>query len=455
MSAKPGFLDELAARRRFGMRQGLEVIRDLLARLDHPERELAAVHVAGTNGKGSVVALVDAVLRAAGLHTGRYTSPHLLHFNERIWLDGRPVSDAALAVAAEGVERAARAAEAAGGEPPTFFECATAVAFDLFRREGLRLVVIETGLGGRLDATNVLDPLVSVITRIGLEHTQWLGDTLEKIAAEKGGIIKPGRPVVCGAMPGEARGVIVRMAAACGSPFVDAAEGASVMRAASGLDGLTVRVATPSRDLGKVQTPLAGAFQLENIATAVAALEATEQRLGMNLPDEAFRTGLRQVCWPGRFQLVVRTPPVIVDGAHNPDGAAALRLALKQTGFRGPVALVAGFCDDKDSATFLRTLAPVVKRAWAVPVPSARGLPMEEVRDRMAASGMVTETGEMPAALAAAQAWAQAEHGLVLVCGSLFLVGQVLDHLHAFPWQVSGDRLPDENEQIKPGGARP
>jgi dihydrofolate synthase/folylpolyglutamate synthase len=297
----------------------------------------------------------------------------------------------------------------------------------------------------------VLDPLVSVITRIGLEHTQWLGDTLGKIAAEKAGIIKPGRPVVCGAMPGEARDVIVRAAAARGSPCVDVSEAVSVMRVASGLEGLTVRVATPSRDLGKVKTSLAGVFQLENIATAVAALEAAEQRLGLTLPDGAFRTGLQQVCWPGRFQLAVKTPPVIVDGAHNPDGATALRQALKQSGFRGPVALVAGFCDDKDSVTFLRTLAPVVTRAWAVPVPSARGLPMEAVRDCMAASGMAAATGEMPAALAAAQAWAQAEKGLVLVCGSLFLVGQVLEYLQAFPWQVSGGRPPDENEQIRAG----
>lgn len=451
MNAGLSFLDELAARRRFGMRQGLEVIRDLLTRLDHPERELAAIHVAGTNGKGSVVALIDAVLQAAGLRTGRYTSPHLLHFNERISINGHPVADASLATAAEVVERAARSVEAAGGEPPTFFECATAVAFELFRREGLRMVVVETGLGGRLDATNVLDPLVSVITRIGLEHTQWLGDTLEKIAFEKAGIIKPGRPVVCGAMPDEARMVMVRVAAAGGSSLINAAEAASIMRVGSGLDGLTVRVATPSRDLGKIKTPLSGAFQLENIATAMAALEAVEQRLGMNLPDDAFREGLRQVCWPGRFQLAVKSPPVIVDGAHNPDGAAALRLALKQTGFRGPVALVAGFCDDKDAVSFLRTLAPVVKRAWAVPVPSGRGLPMAVVRDRMTAAGMVAEAGEMSAALAAAQTWARSEQGLVLVCGSLFLVGQVLDHLQAFPWQVSGGRPPDPNEQLKSG----
>jgi dihydrofolate synthase/folylpolyglutamate synthase len=142
---------------------------------------------------------------------------------------------------------------------------------------------------------------------------------------------------------------------------------------------------------------------------------------------------------------------VIVDGAHNPDGAAALRLAVKQSGFRGPVALVAGFCDDKDSAAFLHTLAPVVKRAWAVPVPSPRGLAPEAVRDRMITAGMAAESGEMPAALAAAQAWALAEQGLVLVCGSLFLVGEVLEHLRAFPWQVSGGRPADCNEQIKPG----
>ena len=410
-----GVLDRLYARRRFGMRPGLASMRALLARLDNPEAGLAAVHVAGTNGKGSVTALMTEVLSAAGLRTGRYTSPHLLQFRERFWLDDRPADAAALDAAAGEVETAALAMERESGEAPTFFECATAIAFLLFRRAGIRLAVIETGLGGRLDATNVLTPLVSVITRIGLDHCEQLGHTLESIAAEKAGILKPGRPAICGAMPDEARGVVRRAAQDLGCRWIDAAEEVNVAAVGVSLDGLTARVSTSSRDLGKVRLPLAGVYQAENLATAVAALEAAAEELRISLSDEAFRAGLARVCWPARFQLAVREPPVIVDGAHNPDGAAALRETLRRLKVRGPVALVAGFCDDKDAAGFLRVLASGVRRAWAVPVPSSRSLPAVATAERMRAASIASvEAAEVPAALAAAQAWARADRKSVV-----------------------------------------
>ena len=438
------------------MRPGLETTHELLARLGHPEAGLGAVHVAGTNGKGSVTALVAEVLAAAGLRVGRYTSPHLLRFNERFCVDGQPVDDATLAAVAAEVEAAALAGEQAGGQAPTFFECATAMAFLIFQRAGIRLAVVEAGLGGRLDATNVLTPLVSVITRIGLDHCEQLGDTIERIAAEKAGIIKPGRPVVCAAMPDEARAIIRHTAAEHGCLFVDAAEDVNVTAVSVALDGLTVRIATSSRELGKVRTPLAGTYQAENIATAVATLEALSDALQVTLEDAAFREGLGRVCWPGRFQLAVREPPVIVDGAHNPDGAAALREALRRVKFKGPVALVAGFCDDKDSAGFLRVLASGVRCAWAVPVPSPRTRTVAATMALMHAAGIArVEPSDVPAALAAAQAWARAEHGLVLVCGSLFLAGQALDLLHAYPWPVAHATVtPDLNEQLRPSGSR-
>ena len=445
-------LDRLYARRRFGMRPGLASMRALLARLDNPEAGLAAVHVAGTNGKGSVTALMTEVLSAAGLRTGRYTSPHLLQFCERFWLDDRPADEAALDAATGEVETAALAVERESGEAPTFFECATAIAFLLFRRAGIRLAVVETGLGGRLDATNVLTPLVSVITRIGLDHCEQLGNTLAAIAAEKAGILKPGRPVVCGAMPDEARGVVRRMAQDLGCRWIDAAEEVNVASVSVSLDGLTARVSTSSRDLGKVRLPLAGVYQAENLATAVAALEATAEELHISLPDEAFRAGLARVCWPARFQLAVREPPVIVDGAHNPDGAAALREALRRLKVHGPMALVAGFCDDKDTTGFLRVLASGMRRAWAVPVPSPRSLPAARIRSAVAAAGIASvEAAEVPAALAAAQAWARAEGGLVVVCGSLFLAGEALQQLQAYPWSLAAaGRAPDPNEQLQP-----
>jgi dihydrofolate synthase/folylpolyglutamate synthase len=444
--------EQLYARRRFGMRPGLAPMQALLGRLGNPEAGLAAIHVAGTNGKGSVTVLVAEVLRAAGFRVGRYTSPHLLRFHERFFLDGAPVTDAVLAPVVAEVESAALAVEAAGGQPPTFFECATAIAFLLFQRTGIRLAVVETGLGGRLDATNVLTPLISVITRIALDHCEQLGPTIEAIAAEKAGIIKPGRPVVMGAMPEEAHVVVRAAAVAGGCRWSEAAEEISMTAVRPALDGLSVRIATPVRELGVVRMPLAGAYQVENLATAVAALEMVASELGVALPDEAFREGLARVCWPARFQLSQRDPPVVVDGAHNPDGATALREALRRVKWKGPVALVAGFCEDKDAVGFLHAIAPAVQCAWAVPVPSPRTCTAAAVGAAMRASGVgrVSVAEGLDTALAEARAWARAEEGLVLVCGSLFLAGEALLQMQAYPWPPPAAGAPaDPNELLK------
>jgi len=442
------YLQQLADRRRFGMRPGLEPICALLEQLDHPERDVAAIHIAGTNGKGAVAALCESVLRAAGYPVARYTSPHLVRINERFLLNGEPVDDAALEDAARAVEPAARAVERELQTEITFFECLTAVAFALFRRAGIRLVALETGLGGRLDATNVVTPLVSVITRIGLDHCDWLGNTIEKIAAEKAGIVKPGRPVVCAAMPDEARAVIAQTAAACGAPLIDATLEVSAAVSKSGLDGQTLSIATSLRTLPPVRLPLAGAFQTENVCAAVAALDAVAG-CGLAIPDEAFAKGLSSVCWPGRFQLAAKDPAVIVDGAHNPEGARALRLALKACRLRAPVGLVAGFCGDKDALAHLRELAPIIKRAWAVPIPNPRSLTSSRTAGvmRMAGIGEVEACADLPAALAAARAWARDAGGVVVVCGSLFLAGEALVALGAFPWPC--DRR-DANEALRP-----
>lgn len=441
------YLTQLAERRRFGMRPGLETIRRVLARLGNPEEGLAAIHIAGTNGKGAVAAMCEAVLRAAGYPVGRYTSPHLVNLNERFFVNGAPVGDAALEAAAGEVEAAVRAVEAERREEVTFFECLTAVAFVLFRNADVRLAVLETGLGGRLDATNVVTPLVSVVTRIGLDHCDWLGQTLGEIASEKAGIVKPGRPVVCAAMPEEARAVVAGAAAERGCLFTDAAEAVSAAVSRSGLEGQTLRIATPERALPPVRLPLAGGFQVENVCAAVAALEAVSA-CGLPLADGAFVAGLEGVCWPGRFQLAAKAPPVVVDGAHNPDGARALRQALKGCGVRGPLGLVAGFCGDKDVLGHLRVMAPAVRRAWGVATANPRSLTADRTAGmmRMAGIGEVSACASVGGALAEAQAWAREAGGTVVVCGSLFLAGEALVALGAYPWPC-GRR--DENEVLK------
>jgi dihydrofolate synthase/folylpolyglutamate synthase len=441
------YLQHLVDRQRFGMKPGLETIRALLERLGSPEQDVAAIHIAGTNGKGAVAALCESVLRAAGYPVARYTSPHLIRVNERFLIHGVPVCDAALESAAQEVEAAVHAVERERGVEVTFFECLTAVAFVLFRQSGVKLVALETGLGGRLDATNVVTPLVSVITRIGLDHCGWLGDTVEKIAGEKAGIIKRGRPVVCAAMPDEARAVIASAAAQRQSLFVDAAEAVSVTVTRSGLEGQTLKITTQNRALPLVRLPLAGAFQVENVCAAAAALD-TVAEFGIRISDEAFVKGFESVCWPGRFQLASKAPPVIVDGAHNPDGARALRQALKSCKVKAPIGLVAGFCGDKDVLAHLRVLAPAVKRAWGVATPNPRSLTADQTVGMMRMAGIdeADACGSVEEALDVAREWASEMQGVVLVCGSLFLAGEALVALGAFPW--ASDRA-DANEQLK------
>lgn len=416
----------LYARQTHGIKPGLETTRALLERLGNPERGLAAVHVAGTNGKGSVCAMLAAALATTGAKVGLYTSPHLVRFNERFIVDGAEIDDAALDGLLAEVEAAAEAIEREGGTPPTFFECATAVGFLHFRRRGVRLAVVEVGMGGRLDATNLLTPLLSVVTRIGMDHMEYLGNTLEAIAREKAGIVKPGRPVVLGAMPPEASAVVAAAARERGAPLIDAAGSVSVRRVSGTLATQKVRVATEARDYGTLPCALAASYQIENIATVVAAIEALGTHAGLPLPDDAVARALAEARWPGRFQLVADVPPTLVDGAHNPDGAAALVRALTDARAR-QVGVVCGFCADKDVDGFFRTVAPIAKRVWTVPIPNPRSM------DPATAAGLAarrriaaTPESDVLDAIHKAQAWAVAEGGTVVVCGSLFLVGDVL-----------------------------
>lgn len=443
------FLNQLANRRRFGMKPGLSTMQRLMEKLGHPEQGIAAIHIAGTNGKGSVAALCESVLRAAGYAVGRYTSPHLLRVNERFLVRGIPATDAMLQRAADEVDRVVHACETAGDEV-TYFEYLTALAFVLYRNEQIKLVVLETGLGGRLDATNVCLPLVSVITRIGLDHCDWLGDTLAKIAAEKAGIIKPGRPVVVAPMPEEAQTVIAAVAARQAATLIDATESVSVSVRARDWEGQTLRIATQEETFKPIRLPLVGAYQVENVCTALAALTCVAQQ-GLAIPEEAYHLGLSTVCWPGRFQVVRRDPLLIVDGAHNPDGATALREALHALN-KGKsahkVALIAGFCGDKDVLSYLRVLASTVHSAWAVPVPNPRSLTADETAGKMRMAGIddVQACATLEESIVNAEQWARANEGLIVISGSLFLAGAALEALNAFPW--SNDRH-DLSEQLK------
>ena len=386
------FLEELAARRRFGMKPGLDAIRGTCAALGDPQKSFSAIHVAGTNGKGAVCAMLDAALRASGLRVGRYTSPHLVKLNERFFLDGAPIGDDVLSAAAEKVAKVAPA-------DLTFFEALTAVAFLVYADAKVDYAVLETGLGGRLDATNVCVPELCVITRIGLDHCDWLGDTVEKIASEKAGIIKPGVPVVLGENVPEVRAVVEARAKEVGAPFFYAPEVASA--------------ADVPRDF-----PLAGTFNRENAVTALAALKV----LG-----KGDASGFADVVWPGRFQ---RVENFIIDGAHNPPAAHALAEALRELNLSEPLTLVAGFCGDKDVGDVLSILAPFVKKGYAVRTNNPRSLSAEETAEKMRAAGIdAVAAHSLAAAISSASSAPRA-----LICGSLFLAGEALVELGAYPW---------------------
>jgi dihydrofolate synthase/folylpolyglutamate synthase len=418
-------VERLAERRRFGMRPGLDAMRALLGSLGDPHARVPAVHIAGTNGKGAVAAMMDSCLAAAAVRTARYTSPHLVRLNERFFLDGRPMDDEALAPFAERV--AARAEEDARFADVTFFEALTAVAFLAFAaaaddpRRPLGMAVLETGLGGRLDATNVCRPSLSVITRVGLDHCAWLGGTLEAIAGEKAGIVKSGVPVVLGRNDPVVRAVVEERARAVGAPFFYAPDLAGEEAIPAGF-------------------PLDGAFNRENAATAAAALSVLARTGGPACPDEARARGLSSVVWPGRFQRIGR---FLVDGAHNPPAAEALARSLARTGRR--YLLIAGFCDDKDAAGVLRRLAPFASRGLAVRTMSARSLPAAETARLMADAGIPSV-----AAGSLADALALAPEGDVLVCGSLFLAGEALVRLDAYPW---GPVRFDPSESLRPAAS--
>ncbi len=421
-------IERIFSRRTFGIKPGLETTRALLERLGNPERGLGVVHIAGTNGKGSVATLVASVLKTAGFKTGLYTSPHLVKLNERFKINGADIAADALDALLAEVEDAALAVERSGDPAPTFFECMTALGLLWFSRQGVPIAVIEVGMGGRLDATNVLTPLVSVITRIGLDHTEHLGDTIAKIAVEKAGIVKPGVPVVCGAMPDEALAAIAPIAKARGARLVRADEAVSVRRLSGTLRTQRLAVSSGAEDYGAMPLALAASYQLENVATAVAAIETLGDVLQFAFDRKTVVKGMAAAEWPGRFQCIGGDPDTLLDGAHNPDGAAALVRALRDAGCGRRLRFVVGQCADKDSEGFFRTVAPICGKVWTVPLRNPRSATPAALAAIASRHGLAaTPCASLAEGLAAAKTDAQAAGEPVIICGSLFLAGDVLE----------------------------
>jgi len=442
-------IEHLFARTAHGIKPGLEVTEALLEKLGNPQRDLKVIHVAGTNGKGSVCAMIESVLRASGLKTGLYTSPHLFRFNERFRVSGQEISNADLHQLIADVETAEHQRHASlklgsaggialpeklevvggaslseraesppaegcptggvGSRPATFFEISTAMAFEYFKRKKVDFAIIETGMGGRWDATNVVHPVISVITRIALDHADYLGTDLEKIAWEKAGIIKEGVPVICGPMPVEAEAVVYKEAAEKKVPLEQSERGSANAEqrpkgvAILGSDEAVyievlesrrtdqlIDIEASGNQYRNVRLPLGGSFQLENCGIAVATLEDLADLEDLRLQ---MKKGLEAVKWPGRFQTLSMKPPILFDGAHNPNAANTLFQTLEDVFPRFGKTYVFGFMKDKDVEGILKALSPAVEKArgadipvcsavekaFAITLPGERAMPAKEI----------------------------------------------------------------------------
>lgn len=413
-------------------------MREFVQRLGHPERSYAIIHVAGTKGKGSVSAMCASALQAAGYKTGLYTSPHLQDYTERIQINRQPISHADLVALVEEIKPYLDS-----GTHLTTFEITTALAFLYFARQGVNAAVLEVGLGGRLDATNVVLPNVSVITSISYDHTQFLGETLAEIAGEKAGIIKPGVPVVLAPQKDEARLVIEGIAAQRNAPLVQVGRDYLFSPLPHSLysgESLLVWAASERKpvdeqvELGRLSRseprrlniPLLGNHQLENAATAYAALQVARAQ-GLPISEAQIEQGFSQVRWPGRFEILQYNPPVLIDSAHNRDSALKLRQALDEYFPDQPVVLVFGASEDKDIAGMFAELMPRVSQVIATKSVHPRAIEPRElvaIAERFGRSALVVEKIEdaLPEAMRVANG-----NALVLVTGSIFVVAGARD----------------------------
>jgi dihydrofolate synthase / folylpolyglutamate synthase len=428
----------------FGMRFGLDRMRRMMTALGSPERRFASIHVVGTNGKSSTTRMIAAILERHGLRTGTYTSPHLISYTERVQVGERDVDGDAFATA---ISRAAWAAEhvnhtLAGDDHVTQFELLTAAALWGMAEQGVEVAVVEAGLGGRYDATSVIDSRVTVLTNVGLEHTRWLGPTVTDIAEEKLAVLRGGTTLVLGE---------------------DLAPEALVVaeRVAGEQDA---RIVHPGAE-SFADIPLAarGSFQRRNFALARTAAEAYLRSAGIEPREDAVREAAAETVVQGRLQIVGEDPLTLLDGAHNPDATRALALALPEVFGDRPVGLVLGVLEDKDAASMLRTLLGVCERAWFTAPPSSRALSpaaLQSLARQLGFDAVVCDRSKIVQqpwrALTEAQRWARArgENAAVLATGSVYLVGDLLGHLCSADEGSSEDRFPESSERRTSHGGR-
>lgn len=417
--------------RLFGAKLGLENTLKLATLVGNPQKKLHFIHVAGTNGKGSTCAILESIYRASRLRVGLFTSPHLVSFRERIQIGRELISEAEIVRLVEKFQKLL--AEFPTDHHPTFFEVVTVMALDYFAKEKCDLVIWETGLGGRLDATNIVTPLASVITNIALDHQQWLGDTLEKIAFEKVGIIKPGVPVATATDEPEALAVIKKTAAEKNAPLAI----------------VTKEKALPPEFADTLS--LHGEYQKRNAALALATVEILQKQIPVS--SAQICTGLQTVQWPGRLQLIEKPDgrKFLVDGAHNVAGATVLREAITRGFGTQKKTLILGIFEDKDWRHICEMLAPLAERILTVPVSNQRTADPKKLADICQASNpsaKVIICNSLNEALELIP-----PGNFTIITGSLYLVGEALESLGYFP-PATSERELNEWSGTSPSAAR-
>jgi dihydrofolate synthase/folylpolyglutamate synthase len=416
-------------------------MRVLLGGLNHPERRFPGVLIAGTNGKGSTAATLASILQASALRTGLYTSPHLVRINERIRINGEEISDGDFALLHDVVDRTAERLVGEGDLPwhPSFFEMLTAIAFEYFAHRKVDIAVLEVGMGGRLDATNVIEPRVSVVTDISLDHQKFLGNTVAEIAREKAGIIRPGGVVVTLPQQPQANDVIgntileLEAQGVSAVPYVPPVSPASAQYLVPSTQKKPVS-RYPLQVMGKeilVETPLVGRHQLRNVALAIATAEELGKQ-GFSITPESMERGIRETRWPGRFQVIPpdgRAPECVFDVAHNPAGAWALRSTLSACYEDRPLILVFGAMRDKAIGEIAEILFPLAERVIATRADNPRSATPDEIRQAAARTSTdIEDAPDVPTALERARRFAGPK-GLVVVTGSIYIVGEAMRQL--------------------------
>jgi len=426
-------------------------MRVLLQAISHPERQFPSVLIAGTNGKGSTAATLSSILQASGLKTGLYTSPHLMRINERIRVNGKEISDDDFAGLHSEVNRYAEQLVENGDLPwqPSFFEIMTAIAFEHFAREKVQIAVLEVGMGGRLDATNVVDPILSVITDISLDHQKFLGNTVAEIAREKVGIIRPGRVVVTLPQQPAANDVIGNAILELGARGVSAVPYVPPVSPASDhyLVNPQPREKSAERDgspaagcvyryrlqvMGKpilVETALVGRHQLRNVALAISAAEEVSKQGFPAITPETIELGIRQTRWPGRFQVIAGRPPwpeIVLDVAHNPAGAWALRAALSECYEDSPLIFVFGAMRDKAISEMAEILFPLADRVIATRAENPRSASAEQIQQAVRRTGIELDTASDVASAIDLARTISRPGAIIVITGSIYLVGEAM-----------------------------